>query len=310
MAPLRLVRTPPPEEAENARPVESLEQRLDREQRERDRKDRAREREQLESLEGDGAQSELLDVPAAVVCLVCGEADCLGCEEQEQSRSGIVAIVAWERPGLSAWTRLWATARSTTRDAETFFELMPDGPIMPALRFAAICELIAIGSFLLCLIPVALLVAPEWVRHLVFDPNARSIAARVFVLGFPASAGLMVLGHALHGLSIDHGAVKQGARRARSRALRFGLYACGWDLVAGPFGALVVAAKEGIRAGFSVLDHISTYKPATKAFLRGCYRLEGERAEKAKGSSTIGVGVILTLAVLTVIAAIIGIASL
>lgn len=309
MAPLRLVRTPPEEVAVGGSPaVESLEQRLDREQREREQE--AREREQRESLERDGAQSELLDVPAAVVCLVCGEADCLGCEEQEQSRSGIVAIVAWERPGLSAWTRLWATGRSTTRDAETFFELMPDGPILPALRFAAICELIALGSFFVCLVPIALLVVPEFVRHVVFDPNARSIAARVFVLGFPASAGLMVLGHVLHGLSIDVGAVKQGSRRARSRALRFGLYACGWDLVASPFGALVVALKEGLRAGFSVLDHVNTYKPATKAFLRGCYRLEGDRAEKAKGSATVGIAIILTLAVLTVGAAIVGITLL
>lgn len=302
MAPLRLVR---PDE------IESLEQKLDREQREREREEKdSKERERLELLEREGPQSELLDVPAAVVCLVCGEADCTGCEESDQSRSGIVAIVAWERPGLSAWTRLWATARSTTRDAETFFELMPDGPILPALRFAAICELIAIGSFLLLLIPVALLVAPEFVRHLVFDPNARSIAARLFVLGFPASAGLMVLGHAVHGLWIDHGAVKQGARRARSRALRFGLYACGWDLVAGPFGALVVAAKEGIRAGFGVLDHLSTYKPATKAFLRGCYRLEGERAENAKSSATVGIVVIMALAVVVVAAALVGITLL
>src|SRR3954451_3819912 len=91
--------------------LESLEQRLDRE----------------------AASSELLDVPAAVVCLVCGEVDCPGCEDRDLSRSGIVAIVAWERPGMPALTRLWATARSTTRDAESFFELLPDGPVMPAL---------------------------------------------------------------------------------------------------------------------------------------------------------------------------------
>ncbi|MBS2011532.1 MAG: hypothetical protein JST00_01360 [Deltaproteobacteria bacterium] len=302
MAPLRLVR---PDE------IESLEQKLDREQRERDREAReAEERARLELLEREGPQSELLDVPAAVVCLVCGEADCPGCEDQEQSRSGIVAIVAWERPGLPAWTRLWSTARSTTRDAETFFELMPDGPILPALRFAAVCELIAIGSVLVFLVPIALLLVPDFVRHVAIDPSARSIAARLFVLGFPASAGLMVLGHAMHGLWIDHGAVKQGARRARSRALRFGLYACGWDLVAGPFGAIVVAVKEGIRAGFSVLDHVSTYRPATQAFLRGCYRLEGERAEKASSSATAGIVIIMGLAVVTVIAAIAGVSLL
>lgn len=304
MAPLRLVRPGDAEEA--ARPVESLEQKLDREQRAREQAEKERER--AERIEREGPSSELIDVPAAVVCLTCGEADCLGCEEQQDlSRSGIVAIVAWERPGLGAWTRLWSTARSTTRDAESFFELMPDGPIMPALRFAAICELVAIGSVLLAMLPLAAVVAPGWVRHVVFDPEARSIAARLFVLGFPAAAGLMVLGHAMHGLWIDHGAVKQGARRSRSRALRFGLYACGWDLVTGPFGALVVAFKEGLRAAFGVLEYISVYDPATKAFLRGCYRLEGERALKATSAAFVGIVVIMAVAVLVVAAALVAV---
>jgi hypothetical protein len=107
---------------DNDRSLESIEERLDRE------------------------AGELLDVPAAVVCLVCGELDCTGCEDRDLSRSGIVAIVAWERPAMPALTRLWSTARSTTRDAESFFELLPDGPVMPALRFAAICELLAAFS--------------------------------------------------------------------------------------------------------------------------------------------------------------------
>ena len=38
---------------------------------------------------------------------------------QGPGESGIVAIVAWERPGLSALTRLWSTARSTTAPIST-----------------------------------------------------------------------------------------------------------------------------------------------------------------------------------------------
>src|SRR5579883_1365074 len=77
---------------------------------------------------------ELVDseVPAAVVCAHCGDADCPGCLH-EQTRSGVVAVVAWERPGAPALTRLWATARASTLDAERFFESLPDGPIAPAL---------------------------------------------------------------------------------------------------------------------------------------------------------------------------------
>jgi hypothetical protein len=271
MAPLRLVRSqPPPPDSE--RPLESLEARLDREQRERD-----------------GVASELLDVPAAVVCLVCGAADCTGCEEQEQSRSGIVAIVAWERPGLTPWQRLWSTARSTTRDAESFFELLPDGPVMPALRFAAACELLAVSAMLLSFFAVAAVVAPEWLTHVVMDAPARSLALRLIVLGLPAFAGLLVVAHAAHGLSIDRGATKQGATSRKTRALRFGLYACGWDLVIGPLGAVLVAIKEGARQTLEVLNLGSGLPTrATKAFLRGCYRLEGEPAKRALGTSYVG----------------------
>ncbi|MDB4937708.1 MAG: hypothetical protein JWP87_4680, partial [Labilithrix sp.] len=266
----------------------------------------ARER-SLESLEArldrEASSSDLLDVPAAVVCLVCGELDCTGCEDRDLSRSGIVAIVAWERPAMPALTRLWATARSTTRDAESFFELLPDGPVMPALRFAAICELLAAFSMVLLVLPVAAVVAPGWLSHVALDPNARAFALRVIFLGVPAFAAFLVFLHTVHALAIDVGASSSGARHARSRALRFGLYACGWDLVIGPLGAIIVAFKEGLAAGLAVLDLVSVPGRATRAFLRGCYRLEGERAKKPLATAATGVVVATLLGVVAVIAA-------
>src|SRR5271166_4550941 len=113
---------------------------------------------------------ELVDseVPAAVVCAHCGEADCPGCLN-EITKSGVVAVVAWERPGAPALTRLWATARATTFDAETFFQTLPDGPIVPALRFAVVSELIASAAMATaCLVPLGFL-APGWLKHLVLD---------------------------------------------------------------------------------------------------------------------------------------------
>jgi hypothetical protein len=260
----------------------------------------------LESLEArldrEAASIDLVDVPAAVVCLVCGEHDCTGCEDRDQSRSGIVAIVAWERPATPTLTRLWATARSTTRDVETFFELLPDGPVLPALRFAALCELLATTSMLLLVIPIAAVVAPDWLLYVARDPHARGVALRVLFLGVPAFAAFLVLTHAVHGLSMDAGATASGARRARSRALRFGLYACGWDLVMGPLGAVVVAFKEGLAAAWAVLDLVSVPGRATRAFLRGAYRLEGERAKRALATSATGVLVVTSLGLAAVIA--------
>lgn len=261
-----------------------------------------RQRTREESLE-ERLDRELVDVPAAVVCALCDDPDCTGCEH-EQSRSGIVAIVAWERPLGPPLGRLWATARATTRDAESFFEALPDGPVMPALRFAALCELLAASSMLALLVPVAAVVAPEWLTHVVMDAPARSLALRVIILGLPALAGLLVLAHAAHGLSIDRGATKNGAPSRKTRALRFGFYACGWDLVIGPLGALVVAVKEGARHTLEILQLGSGLPTrATKAFLRGCYRLEGEAARRALGTSYVGAAVATVVGALVIFAA-------
>lgn len=272
---------------------ESLEERVEREAREKREADR-------------GSSSDLLDVPAAVVCAFCGDADCAGCRDHldDLSRSGIVSVIAWERPGVPTFTRLWSTARSTTRDAEGFFELMPDGPLMPALRFAALCELVAATAVLVSFLAVAAVVAPEWLRHVALDPRARSVALRVMVLGLPAFAGMLVVAHAAHGLSINLGATRNGARSARSRALRFGLYACGWDLVMGPLGAIVVALKEGIRSSAALAGSFSGLPTrATQAFLRGCYRLDGDRARSALGTSYVGATVAtLIFAVIVLVA--------
>ncbi len=206
--------------------------------------------------ESDGGihSSDLVEVPAAVVCLVCDNVDCPGCEDGELSRSGIVAVVAWERIGQPLGTRLWSTARSTTRDAETFFELLPDGPLLTAFRFAVLCEIIAATAMFVAFLPVVALVAPQWLEHLLLDAHARGAALRALVLGIPSFAGLLVFAHLVHALFIDLGARSNGSRRSRSRALRFGLYACGWDLVMGPFGIVVVALKEGLKAASDALE--------------------------------------------------------
>jgi hypothetical protein len=232
-------------------------------------------------VEGD----ELVDseVPAAVVCAHCGDADCPGCLH-ENTRSGVVAVVPWERPGAGAMTRLWATARATTFDADRFFATMPDGPIVPALRFAVASELIASTAMaLLALVPLTLL-APGWVKHVFVDEGLT--LARLAAAGIPGLALLLVVAHVAHGWALDVGARRSGARGATSRAVRFGLYAAGWDLVIGPLGAIVVSFKEGVRAALSIAG-IGVGLPvrSARAFLRGCYHLEGNAAVPALRAS-------------------------
>ena len=65
----------------------------------------------------DDPVDSFFEIPAAVLCATCGQADCPGCTAASDTESGVVAIVPWERSG-AVWTRLWATARATTQGAE------------------------------------------------------------------------------------------------------------------------------------------------------------------------------------------------
>jgi hypothetical protein len=251
-----------------------------------------------------------LDVPAAVVCAFCRDADCGGCAN-ERSKSGIVAIVAWERPG-SAPARMWSTARSATKEAELFFGTLPDGPIAPALRFAVLSELLASMVMLALLVPFAAALAPTWLRRVVFDPATRFTALRVVALAIPALAAILVLAHAAHGLALDFGARKAGAlRSAKRRALRFGLYATGWDVVVGPVGALILGVSEGVWAALGV-TRLAVGLPgrSARAFLRGAYGLDGAAASRAMRTSHVTAIVATTLGALVILSGIAGIALL
>jgi hypothetical protein len=257
----------------------------------------------LRSVEVD----ELFDVevPAAVVCAHCGDAACPGCQS-ELSRSGVVTIVAWERQGGRTLSKMWETAQAATRDAEGFFELLPDGPIAPALRFAFICELLASGAVIVLFLAAAAAVAPGWVKHVVLDPDARELALRILATGVPGLALLLVVAHAAHGLSLDLGAKKNGGRPAPSRALRFGLYATGWDLVQSPIGAAIIGIKRGLGAWVSM--HLSGVPTrSSRAFLRGCYHLGGKAADSALGTSYVAAVIATVVGALLIVAAGLGI---
>jgi hypothetical protein len=250
---------------------------------------------------------ELVDseVPAAVVCAHCGDAECPGCLD-EITRSGVVAVVPWERPGSPALTRLWATARATTFDSERFFESLPDGPIAPALRFAVTSEIIASAAMgALAFVPLTLL-WPAWVANVLLHETAT--LARVIVAGVPGLALLLVLAHVAHGWALDRGARRAGGRGATTRAVRFGLYAAGWDLVIGPLGAVVVAMKEGLRASASIAGvGIGLPGRSARAFLRGCYRLEGDAALPALRASWLAAVVATALGAIAVIVALVAV---
>ena len=252
---------------------------------------------------GMGASNDFVEVPAAVVCALCGDPDCMGCAE-ERSRSGVIAIVAWERPG-PALTRLWATAKSASVSAEAFFEALPDGPIMPALRFAFFAELCASASMLAMLAGfVGALLA---VFGLFPDGASLALALRVALVAVFGLTTLLVAAHATHGLALGRGALRVAQGEPKwSRALRFGLYAAGWDLVLGPVGFFVLLFREGPKAAFGI-TRVASRLPtrSSVAFLRGAYHIDPEHAKPALQTSYVGAALATVACAFVILAAVI-----
>ena len=61
----------------------------------------------------DDLVDSFFEVPAAVLCAACGQADCPGCTAATTPSPGVVAIVPWERG--APLDRLWATATRPRR---------------------------------------------------------------------------------------------------------------------------------------------------------------------------------------------------
>jgi hypothetical protein len=225
------------------------------------------------------SRDELLDVPAAIVCVICGSSDCLGCAE-ERSRSGVIAIVPWERPG-GTFERLWSTAKAATLNAEAFFEALPEGPLAPALRFALFAEIVAASAMLVVVGGLAAGALFLLGGAAAFDPASLGFLFRATLASVFGLALLLVAAHAAHGLALGAVARKRGVRADLSRALRFGLYSAGWDLVLGPVGAIGLLREK--RSLLAVAVGLPTR--SALAFLRGTYRLEGAEAKPALHAS-------------------------
>lgn len=247
--------------------------------------------------------TELLDVPATVVCAMCGSAECQGCAE-ERTKSGIVAVVPWERTG-PVLSRLWTTARCTTRDAESFFQALPDGQVLPALRFALISEVFAASAMLACFTAICTVVFPGYVWTLA--TSSSGLVVRGLTLAIPGLAMLLVGAHAIHGLALE--LATDPAERRLSRGLRFGLYACGWDLVLGPFGFFVVLLKEGLGAAFGIAKMgLGLPTRSALAYLRS-HQLEGDAAKPALRASYVAAALTTVVCAILLLTALVWLAA-
>jgi hypothetical protein len=247
---------------------------------------------------------ELVDVPAAVVCANCGSPDCQGCSPDDNQASGVIAIVPWERPGQRLPARLLSTARLATTSSESFFGALPEGDIIPAVRFAILAELLAVSGLVLFFAPLVFLVAPWLARALVLDSSLREATLRALASGIPGVAFAMVAIHAAHGLGLDWGARRYGARSRRGRGLRFGLYACGWDLLTLPLALLFLSIAEGPRKALQTAAlGLSVPSRAARAYVRGVYHLNETETRAACRFAVWLAGAVIAISVLAVVLA-------
>lgn len=178
--------------------------------------------------------------------------------------------------------RLWSTARLTTVDGEAFFAALPEGGVAPALSFALLCELMAIASLLLILVGLCAAVAPEVVLALA---SVRTLGVPFFataLLAAPLFALVMVALHVVWGATLELGLRLSGARARPAHALRYALYACGWDLVTSPFGFAAGWVVSGLPAAtLELRAALRIPGCATRAYLRRGRALNDRNARRA-----------------------------
>jgi hypothetical protein len=201
------------------------------------------------------------DVPPAVSCARCGKFECPGCSPAADADTG--AALPWEIQSGSLRKRLWQTAiASSMKPAQVFGEL-PEGRVGPALAFAMISEFVAVSSIgLLGALALWGIMPDIWARVLTSTSALAVIGA--LVLG---ASVIMVALHALWGFCLELGADRRhGARFVQG--LRFGLYACGWDLLTSPAGVIQgLLARGPVGAWRPIAAAVRVPRVALAAYL-------------------------------------------
>jgi hypothetical protein len=247
-------------------------------------------------LEHSAGYDEEDAVPPVAVCTSCGLSSCGGCEREPRlAQSG----VPWEDSGRHWVVRLWETALVSGVEPERTFGALTAGDVARPFVFALLAETLALGSLLVTAASVLWLADAELARALLYHPLG--LGSSLGLLAF--SVLIMLSLHLLWGISLDIGGrlgqpdldVRQGAR--------FGLYACGWDLMTSPIGLFCSLLVAGPRRGlFIVRAAVRAPRPAQRAYLEISQGLRAPARKRALrfAMAAVGVAVLLLGAALVV----------
>jgi hypothetical protein len=234
------------------------------------------------------------DVPPMVSCALCRRPDCPGCSVVVAPSGPTTVALAWES-GRGHWLkRVWLTALAGSIEPHKTFGELPEGSVTPALTFALLAETLALASVASALALAALAVTPEFSLPILSTPVFLAAGlASLFALAL-----LMVLLHVLWGLCIELGALTTGGRARFDQGLRFGLYACGWDLVTSPAGIIGGLLSRGFAGAWRpIVQAARVPRAALRAYVED-YRKLAPAAQRRGLQLSVGVLGTLCLALL------------
>jgi hypothetical protein len=240
--------------------------------------------------------------PPIAVCVGCGLTWCTGCVPAPPRRAR--SSLAWEDPGQPWWGRLWQTAFASSLEPARFFGELPGGEVGAALAFAACAEVFALGSVGVLAAFGLWLAAPELTQQLLASSEACATLALTWFAFVVCMLGL----HVLWGVCLDLGA-QRPAGRSWQGGVRFGLYACGWDLLTSPIGVLATLLTRGpLRAWAPIAAAARAPLLAQKAYLVLCLGADGAAQRRARRLSMFAVGGGLVLLILLLATALVSLA--
>lgn len=228
-------------------------------------------------------------VPPVSVCVRCGSSTCSGCAPADASAR---VHLPWEDSRRHWAVRLWQTALWSGVEPERMFGELRAGRVGPALGFALLAETLALGSLAAIGVAVLWIGVPDLARQLLQHPLALLACLALFA----ASVLLMLLLHVLWGVSLDLGGSFGSGTLSVRHGARFGLYACGWDLMTSPIGLLCSLLVRGPIRGFApVRAAARAARPAQRAYLEACRGYPAPARRRALALAMVVVGLVVAV---------------
>ena len=243
-------------------------------------------------------------VPPVAFCVNCGLCTCAGCDAGALGERGL--HLPWEESRRNWVVRLWQTALASSLDPQRTFGELPVGPVGPALGFALVAETLALGSLALLGGAFLSLWAPDLVEQIVGSPVALTALAALLA----GSVLLMLCLHTLWGICLDIGGGRVTGPVSWEQGLRFGLYACGWDLLTSPIGVLCSLLTRGPIRGWAPVG-AAAHAPrlAQRAYLEVCRGFGVDARRRAIRLCVVVLSIAISLLIVGVVSALVMVAQ-